>query len=66
MAASGHLVLVSLAELVNGKELQPNKDNASRYGGHISLLQSVTNPRTQAKHILGGTDEGEIIFWDAR
>lgn len=62
--ASGHLVLSSLGDLVAGKLPSPKK-GAYRHFGVVTLLQTATNPRTNAKHVLGGTEEGDVIVWDA-
>lgn len=37
----------------------------ARHKGHVTILRLVVNPRTQARHIVGGTEEGDVIFWDA-
>lgn len=56
--------MASLAELVSGRLPTPSADTP-RHKGHINLLRLVVNPRTQSKHVVGGTEEGDIIFWEA-
>lgn len=54
----------SLTELVTGG-IPPISNSMIPHTGSISFLRLVVNPRSQAKHIVGGTEEGDIIFWDA-
>lgn len=62
--SSGHLTICPLIDLVDGHIPEP-KNSTSTFSGTVTLLQTVTNPRTNSRHIIGGTEEGDIIMWDA-
>lgn len=56
--------MCSLADLVAGRIPVPSS-SSPQHKGKVTMLRLVINPRTQVKHIVGGTEEGDIIFWDA-
>ncbi|PWN36966.1 uncharacterized protein FA14DRAFT_8382 [Meira miltonrushii] len=62
--SSGHLTICPMTNLVDGNIPEP-KDSTSAFSGKVTLLQTVVNPRTNSRHIIGGTEEGDIILWDA-
>lgn len=64
LKADGHILMSSLSELVNGQLDVPAK-NIDSYVGTVTLLQTIENTRTQAKLIFGGTEQGDIIIWNA-
>ncbi|UZJ53386.1 hypothetical protein CBS101457_002706 [Exobasidium rhododendri] len=63
--SSGHMAMSSLSDLVSGKLPLPALDIPPDHKGTVVLLRLVVNPRTQVKHVVGGTEEGDVIFWDA-
>lgn len=60
---SGHLGLASLAELAMGK-VPAAKDDGDGAPGTVCLLETVVNTRTQTKHIVAATKEGDVAFYD--
>lgn len=72
--SSGQLVLSPLLDLTTRrsyrdeivlKDSDLRSETSSRYNGTISLLQLVSNLRTSSKHIIGGTEEGDVMIWDS-
>jgi len=72
--SSGQLVLSPLLDLTTRrsyrdeivlKDSDLRSETSSKYNGTISLLQLVSNLRTSSKHIIGGTEEGDVMIWDS-
>ena len=72
LPADGHLRQFSLAQMAKKGDTSSlsisssSKTSDVSVNGFIVGLHVVQNPRTREKYIVGGVDDGSIIFWSLR
>lgn len=65
LAIERGLVTTDMPQVLTDADLSPVPGSKPTWEAEVTILQHLANPRTGTRHILGGSDHGDICVWDA-